>query len=71
MTQNQRLIEYMTEHGSITPLEAMTELGIMRLASRISDIKAMGYIIDSEMITVKNRFGEDCTVKQYKILKKI
>lgn len=64
-TQAQRVLDYIEEHGSITQFEAMTELGIMRLASRISELKKNGYNIVSRMITVKNRFGENCSVKQY------
>lgn len=62
-TQNDRILDYMSRFGSITQLEALQDLGIMRLASRISDLKSLGYPIVSEMETVKNRFGEKCSVK--------
>ena len=39
MNQETRILDYMLENGSITALEAMREFGIMRLASRISDLK--------------------------------
>lgn len=65
--QTQRILAYIEQFGSITALEAMMDLGIMRLASRISDLKKEGYIIKSETIAVKNRFGEDCYVKQYSL----
>lgn len=64
-TQNQRIIDYMQEHGTITQLEALQELGIMRLASRISDLRRNGYTIESEMVCVENRYGEKCRVKRY------
>ena len=67
MTQNERILEYLNKHGSITPIDAMIDLGVMRLASRISDLKNMGYRIESKMITVKNRFGEECKVAEYKL----
>ena len=35
----------MEQHGSITPLEAFEDLKIMRLASRIHDLKDLGYDI--------------------------
>ena len=35
-TQNERILEYMRTEGSITQLDALKELGVMRLASRIS-----------------------------------
>lgn len=64
-TQNQRLIKYLEKHKSITQLEALSELGIFRLASRINDIKNMGYAISGEMTEVTNRFGEKVRVKRY------
>lgn len=33
MTQEEKIIDYMERHGSITPLEAMEEFGIMRLGA--------------------------------------
>ena len=38
MTQCERIVEYIKQNGSITAREAMTDLGIMRLASRIADL---------------------------------
>ena len=64
-TQNERILDYIAEFGSITQFEALQDLGIMRLASRISDLKRLGYPIDSKVIEVKNRFGETCHVKSY------
>lgn len=66
LTQNQRIIDHMHEHGTITQLEALQELGIMRLASRISDLRRKGYHIESEMVSVENRYGEKCRVKIYR-----
>lgn len=37
-TQNQRILDYIAEFGSITQFEALQDLGVMRLASRISDL---------------------------------
>lgn len=64
-TQNERILDYIAEFGSITQLEALQDLGIMRLASRISDLKRLGHPIESKVIEVKNRFGEKCYVKSY------
>lgn len=66
-TQNERILSYMDTNGSITQLEALQELGVMRLASRISDLKRKGYNIVSKTETVKNRYGEKCTIKRYYI----
>ena len=66
-TQNERILSYIEENGSITQLEALNELGVMRLASRISDLKRKGYNIKSENVTVKNRYGEKCSIKRYSL----
>ena len=66
-TQNERIIDYMNRFGSITPLEAIRDLGIMRLASRISDMRKRGHVIISEWVEVKNRWGEKTRVKSYRL----
>lgn len=64
-SQNVRIINYMTEFGGITQLEALRDLGCMRLASRISDLRRRGYNITSERVAVKNRYGEKSYIKRY------
>lgn len=64
-TQNERIVDYIEEFGSITQLEALRDLGVMRLASRISDLKRLGYPIESRIETVTNRYNEPCRVKRY------
>lgn len=64
-TQNERLIEYLCKFESITQIEALNEIGIMRLASRISELKKNGYSIESKDEIVKNRYGEPCRIKRY------
>ena len=66
-TQADRVLQYMEQFGSITQLEALQDLGCMRLASRISDLKKRGIPIKREMVGVKNRFGETCYVSQYSL----
>lgn len=64
-TQAQRVLDYIDQFGSITQYEASQDLGIMRLASRVSELNKRGYHITGRMVAVKNRFGETCYVKQY------
>lgn len=68
-SQRDRVLEYIKKHGSITALEAMNDLGVMRLASRISDLRKAGHFIKSEMISVCNRFEEECKVARYTLAK--
>ena len=65
-TQAQRVLDYIEQFGSITQFEAFFDLGIMRLASRISELKKQGYPITSKVEAVENRFGETCYIKRYK-----
>ena len=44
MTQNERILRHLRDNGSITPLDALSEYGIMRLASRISDLRSRAMI---------------------------
>lgn len=67
MTQCERLLEYLNTHDSITQMEALNELGIMRLASRVSDLNRQGYDIQKKMIVVKNRWGEYCCIASYRL----
>lgn len=68
-TQNQRILDYIDEFGSITQLEALRDLGVMRLASRVSDLKRCGYPITSTIVSVSNRYGEKCRIKRYSLEK--
>lgn len=65
ITQNEMVIDYIDEYGAITPLEAMRDLGIYRLASRISDLKKQGHKIKSKMVSVKTRNGGRTHIARY------
>ena len=63
--QRQRVLNYMHHYGGITQFEASEHLGILRLASRVSEVKKMGYPVKSKRVIVINRFGEKCRVSRY------
>ena len=69
MTQTEKILDYMERHGSITPLEAMQELGIMRLGARIYDLKESGVKIITETVKGKNRDGEPTRYARYRLEK--
>lgn len=54
MTQCDKILEFMMRFGRITSRDAMNEFGCMRLASRIHDLKRLGYNIESETVIDKN-----------------
>ena len=68
MTQCELIQRHLEDYGSITSLEAMQEYGIMRLASRISDLKKLGFPIKKEMVSGENRYGEPTSYAQYSIV---
>ena len=65
-TQNEKVLKHLEDYGSITPLEAMNDYGIMRLGARICDLRKKGYPIVSEMTTGRNRFGDVTHFTTYK-----
>jgi hypothetical protein len=69
-TQCNRILDYLEKHpDGITQLQAITELGILRLASRVSELRKRGENIEKDTITVKNHYGEKCRIARYRLLK--
>jgi hypothetical protein len=50
-TQNAKIIDYMEKGNKITQIEALNLFGCFRLASRIHDIRSMGYNVKAEKVT--------------------
>lgn len=67
MTQNERLLRHLTGYGSITPVEALSDYGIMRLGARIYDLKREGHVITSELVEGRNRYGERTRYARYRM----
>jgi hypothetical protein len=64
MTQNEMVFSWLRK-GPIGPLEAMKELGVMRLAARIKDLRDEGHKIDMNWNYVIDRHGEERRVARY------
>lgn len=67
-TQEEKILRFMREYKHITQRQA-NRLGVMRLASRISDMRMDGHKIDVELIPVKNADGTKTRVAQYTLIK--
>ena len=67
MNQTELILKYMEEHDGITPREALNHCGSMRLSARIHDLRALGYDIKMELVTVKNRDGRKTRVSRYSL----
>lgn len=65
--QGARIIRYIQEFGSITPIEAFRDLGITKLATRVSEMKAEGIQFEQARLSGKNRYGESVSYMQYKL----
>lgn len=50
ISQNTQLLRHLRQHKSITALEAVENYRIMRLASRVSELRRRGYRIASEYV---------------------
>ena len=67
-TQCDKVLAYMRMFGSITQLEALQDIGCMRLASRISDLRQQGYAIGRRIKTSKNRYGDSVSFAEYYLI---
>ena len=66
MTQKERIIDYINQFGSISPMEAFMDLGITKLATQISSmIREDGMDIQKTYEATKNRFGEPVHYMRY------
>ena len=66
MTQKQRILDYMGQFGSISPREAYLDLGVMRLAARISEMIRDGIPISRQLETGRNRYGKPVRYARYR-----
>lgn len=53
--QKQLILDYMREYGSIEPMQALGDLGVYRLGSRICDLRKDGYDIKTERVVTKSK----------------
>jgi hypothetical protein len=67
-TQNARLYYHLAIGGTITPLSSWLDLGIYRLSARINDLRKLGWPIETERVKVKNKYGEEVRVAEYRMI---
>lgn len=66
LTQTDLVLDYLNTHGTITPLEALRELGCFRLAARIHDIEQRGYVVPRRTVTVTGKkTGRKVRITEY------
>lgn len=67
MTQQEEILQYLTENGSITRLQAACDLHIFELASRIGELKNKGFNISSTRGRAVNKNGRISHFNIYKL----
>lgn len=66
-TQKDRILDYLHRFGSITPMDAFHDLGITKLATRISEMRDDGIDFKISIERSKNRFGEATHYARYSL----
>ena len=64
VTQEDRVLQYMIDFGSITSLEAFRDLGVTRLSAKIFNLKN-DHQIGYKWETTKNRYEDIVKFKRY------
>ena len=67
MKQETKILSHMITFGSITPAEAYENYGVLRLASRIYDLKKAGHGIVKTIEVGYNRYGERVKYARYEL----
>lgn len=69
MGQRERILDYLTNVGPLVRIHSWEKLGILEAPARISELRARGHNIKTEMIPVTNRFGETVKVARWSLEK--
>lgn len=65
MTTNEMILDYLQNVGPLTSATAFTEIGTLKLTSRISELRRDGHLILQRPITRRNRYGKKITFNEY------
>ena len=68
MSQNQMVLDYIKEHGSISQAESIYHFGCYRLPARIYDLKQSGHKFKRVMETCTNMFGVQVSYARYSLV---
>lgn len=65
MTQKELILQYITDFGSITSYQAYADLGVTQLATRVRELKELGYTFRTEPQNGRNRYGKPTHYVKY------
>lgn len=69
MTDSEKILAYLQEHGSITSWEAIQHFRCTRLSGRIYDLRKHGYEITATTEESVDANGEKCRYARYSLAK--
>lgn len=64
-TQRDLITDYINRFGSISPMEAFSDLGITKLATRVSEMKKDGIEFKIVLEKGQNRYGKPMYYARY------
>jgi 3'-phosphoadenosine 5'-phosphosulfate sulfotransferase len=67
MTQKEQILDYLQRFKTITPMDAFADLGITKLATRVSEMRRDGVEFNIESVKSKNRFGKTVRFAKYSL----
>lgn len=67
MTQNDKILNHLRDHGGITSMEAYEIYGCTRLSARIKDLRDAGFVFKATRETGRNRDGEKVSYARYQL----
>ena len=70
MTDSEMVLQYLQDFGSITPLQAHVDLGILKLGARIYDLRKDGYPISTKRHSYTTRYGKKKWYGEYRLEEK-
>ena len=65
VNQHQLILKYIEDFGSITPMQAIFDLGITKLATRISEMRKDGIQFQIDTVKSKNRYSKTVRFAKY------
>lgn len=69
-TRETKVLKFIENFGSITPLEAWKYCGTSRLSAAIYNLKKMGYVFNTERVRVFVKDGSFAYVAKYSLVRK-
>ena len=62
MSQRDRILDWLKSGKTLNRLNSWDQLGVIEAPARISELRAAGHVIETKMVTVSNRYGEDVRI---------